>query len=186
MMKLNKRGMTLVEVIVSLALIAIVLVFLMNLFINVRGTYNKSKIQADYDIITATIDKSVGDDIEKYGLLDVDYDINTSDGSKVVFTFKAYRPSNLSERIQKVLKIYDDAKGNYYVSYAYDSNITKYITGKERITNVARQLPEDVILNAGEYIKIVRLSDKAVEIKIPIQNSKGTDYSMNIYGLLKK
>lgn len=183
-MKLNKKGMSLIEIIVSLALIAIVIIFLMNLFINVRGVYNNSKIQADYDIISATIARSVGDDIEKYGLLSVEYIETAGDKSKVLLTFDAYRSSKLSERIQKVLKIYDNIDGDLFISYAYDPTITKNITGNERITNVARELPDDAILVTEEYINIRRLDTTAVEIKIPITNSKGTDYSINIYGMI--
>ena len=42
-MKLNDKGMTLVEIIVSIALISIVLIFLLNLFINVQANYRFSK-----------------------------------------------------------------------------------------------------------------------------------------------
>lgn len=181
---MNKKGMTLVEIIVSLGLIAIVLTFLLNLFISVRGTYNTSKIQADYDIITATLIKTIGDDIENYGLRTVERISTAKNGSAVILTFDAYRPSKLSERIRKVLKVYQDTRGHYFISYAYDSKYTQNITSKERITNVARELPEDVIIDTRENIKINKLGNKAVEIKIPISNSRGTNYSINVYGLI--
>lgn len=178
---MNKKGVTLIEMIVSISLISIVMVMLLNLFLSIRNVYNTSKIQADYELITAAIIKSVGDDIADYGLISAEY---TSDENEILLTFDAYRPTNLSERIKKVLKITKQDE-NYFISYIYDPKQTQYITKNERMSNISRVLPKDIILDEYQAIKINHLNDTALEIKIPITNSKATEYSINIYGLIK-
>lgn len=195
-MKLNKKGMTLVEVIVSISLISLVLIFLMGLFINIRGTYNRSKIQSDYEILNANIIKAVGDDIENYGLYSVEYLDPTK--SAVVLTYDEFRPTNLSERIKKVLRVYFD-KNKYFISYAYESDssfgatstsVTKDITSEERITSVIRPIPDDVILDSKNYITLEKKSETTgeaiIKIKIPLANEKGNIYDINIYGVIYK
>ena len=49
---LNKRGVSIIEIIVSLGLISIVLIFLINLFLQFRGKYIQSKTEADIGSIT--------------------------------------------------------------------------------------------------------------------------------------
>ena len=65
--------MTLIEIIVTITLLGIVLLFLMNLFLKVRNTYNKSSVQADYNMLVATMIKAIGNDIDDYGLYSVEY-----------------------------------------------------------------------------------------------------------------
>lgn len=184
MMRFNKKGMTLVEIIVSIALISVVLIFLMSLFLNVRGTYMSSRAEAEYDMLLSTFIKSIGDDIENYGLLSVEYKDDTK--SEVIFTYNAYRPTKLSQRIKKVLKIYLDSQGSYHLSYVYDAEITEDIVSNERITNVVREIPKDGIIDAYEPIKIKKLSNQAVEVKVSLINANGTNYDINIYGLIEK
>lgn len=185
-MKLDKKGITLVEIVVSLALISTVLIFLMGLFINVRGTYVSSKAMADYDMLVATFVKSVGDDIKNYGLLSVEYKEGSEFASEVVFTFNAYRPTKLSQRIKKVLKIYMDVTGQYHMSYAYDADVSDNIVSAERTTNVVREIPKDGIIDAVENIHIRQLETKAVEVRVPITTSTGADYTINIYGIIEE
>ncbi len=184
--KLNKSGVTLVEIIVSLALISAVLIFLMSLFVNVRGTYNTSKAEADYDMLVSTFIRGIGDDIDKYGLLNVEYKEGVSNKSEVILTFNAYRPTKLSQKIKKVLKMYLDSEGTYHLSYAYDADVTDNVVSNERITNVVREIPKDGIIDASEVIHIRRLDGKAIEIRVPIMNAEGTDYTINIYGIIQE
>ncbi len=200
-MKLNKKGMTMVEIIVSISLISIVLIFLMNLFVKVRGTYNQSKIQADFDVLNATIIKAIGNDIDLYGLKEVKYigaesHVTYADRgtySAVQLTFGEYRPSKLSEPIKKILKVY--YSGNrYYVSYGYDSVITNNVTSAERLTNVVREAPEGIVFNAKHYIQLLENGvgvnasntlNRIVEIKIPVSTEKGNIYDINIFGVIE-
>ncbi len=183
-MRLNKKGMTLVEIIVSIALISTVLIFLMSLFLNVRNTYVTSKAEADYDMLLSTFIKAIGDDIEKYGLIGVEYKAGSGNKNEVIFEFNAYRPSKLSQRIKKVLKVYPTVRDSYQISYVYDATVTEDIVSNERITNVVRETPEGGIIDPYEPIQIKPLESKAVEVKIPLINENGTNYDINIYALL--
>lgn len=196
---MNKKGMTLIEIIVSLALISIVIVFLLNLFINIRGVYNNSRTKADYELLVSNITSAVSEDINMYGLESI-REITSVDSHKAyLLTFHTYRPTKLSKKIEKVLEVYpevEDGSIRYYISYSYN---TKYeqppefykstdIVSNERLTNIKRVLPADAILDSTRYIHIKEVRDKnsrrIVEIKIPISKPNGTIYDINIYGIL--
>lgn len=190
-MRLNKKGITMVEIIVSVALISIVLSFLMALFVKVRATYNQSKIQSDYEILVANVIRSIGDDIENYGLREVDY-ISSGNKGAIILTFNSFRKTNLSERIQKVLRVYFK-NNHYYVSYSYENisingiMINESLTSEEKITSVIREIPDDVIIDSQNYIELNKdlkaNGETFIKIKIPLSNSTGTIYDINIYGI---
>lgn len=196
---MNKKGMTLIEIIVSLALISIVIVFLLNLFLNVRGFYNNSKTDADYELLVSNIVSAVSEDISMYGLESIE-EITSVDSHKAyLLTFHTYRPTKLSKKIQKVLEVYPEVEEGtirYYISYTYN---TKYeqppefykstdIVSDERLTNIKRVVPKDALLDSTRYIHINEIRDKnnkrIIEIKIPISKPNGTLYDINIYGIL--
>lgn len=196
-MKLNKNGMTLVEIIVSIALISLVLIFLMGLFIKVRGTYNQSKIQSDYEILTGNIIKSVGDDIENYGLYSIEYE-NPSKKDALIFTFDEFRETKLSERIKKTLRVYF-RNNKYYISYSYETSASfnstpasriENITSKERVTSNIRPIPEDVVIDSKNYIdlekKVEADGSEIIKIKIPLSTAKGNIYDINIFATILK
>ena len=64
-MKLNKKGMTLVEIIISIALISIVLVFLFSLLVDVKDMNDEASINSDYLINKALILKNIEEDLDK-------------------------------------------------------------------------------------------------------------------------
>lgn len=179
-MRLDKKGMTMVEIIVSVALISIVLIFLMNLFVKVRSTYAQSKAQSDYEILVSNVIKAIGDDIDKYGLRSVKY---KDEGSKssIILEFNSFRPTQLSERIKKVLRLYF-VNNHYYINYSYDATLSANLTSDERVTSVIREIPDDVVIDSKNYIELKSKNDM-IEIKVPMSNSKGTVYDINVYGV---
>lgn len=182
MKSLNKRGISMVEMIVSIALISIVIIFLMNLFLNVRMTYNLSKTASDYEIVVSTITKAVGSDIEKYGLYSIEEGKN-----KLTLIYDEYRPTKLSERIEKVLEVTKSEDGRYTISYGYDKEKTEDMTSDERITNVKRALPDGTTMNNDNFIKYESTLiefESIVDIGIPIYDENGNNYSININGIM--
>lgn len=183
----NKKGMTLIEIIVTITLLGIVLLFLMNLFLKVRNTYNKSSVQADYNMLVATMIKAIGNDIDDYGLYSVEYE-NLEKRDAIILTFNSFRPSNLSERIKKIVRV--EFKNNeYYISYSYESAYTKNITSMERISGVIREMPDGVYVDKDNYLFFEKSSlgrDDIVKICIPMENEFGNVYDINVYGLIKK
>lgn len=65
-MKLNKKGVTLVELVVSISLISMVLVFLLRLLIQLREMDDKSLKMLEYQEKTSLIIKYVQDEIKDY------------------------------------------------------------------------------------------------------------------------
>ncbi len=180
-MKMNKRGITLVEIIVSIGLISIVLIFLIDLFIKIRNVYIHSQVQTEYKILASKVINAVQSDIKDYGLANIKY-VNKSSKQAILITFNTNRPTHLSEPIQKVLRIYND-DGKYFISYAYDSSYSSYLTNDERVNRLIRQMPEDVILNGGtDYIELTK-DENIYKIKIPISNQEGNIYDINMVGV---
>ncbi len=64
-MKLNKKGITLVEIIISIALISIVLIFLFSLLVDVKDMNDEASINSDYLINKALILKNIEEDLDE-------------------------------------------------------------------------------------------------------------------------
>lgn len=64
-MELNKKGITLVEIIISIALISIVLIFLFSLLVDVKDMNDEASINSDYLINKALILKNIEEDLSK-------------------------------------------------------------------------------------------------------------------------
>lgn len=63
-MKLNKKGITLVEIIISIALISIVLIFLFSLLVDVKDMNDEASVNSDYLINKALILKNIEEDLD--------------------------------------------------------------------------------------------------------------------------
>ncbi len=81
---LNKKGMTLVEIIVSIGLISIVMIYLFNLLIDIQYESNHPSYAKDNMITRATIIKTIQKDLLDNELYKIDtFHVNNS----VMFTF---------------------------------------------------------------------------------------------------
>lgn len=177
----NNKGMTVTEVIMSIVLISIILLFLIGLFINVRGDYNSSKQKAEYEVLKSNIIKSVGDDIEKYGIYSITKQENNSDGScfKLLIVYNAYRETEVNERIKKELTT-EKRNGKVYLSYKFFSDESDSLTSRELMLNMVREIPS---YNDRLKIYVEKLvSNKYVKINIPIKDNLYNSYDINIYG----
>ena len=115
---MNKKGMTLVEIIVSIVLVSIILIFITRLLIIVNGLYKKSKLEVDFEVLDTILIDTISTDINRYGVKSVSLDGKKS----VTITFNAFRESNLTsdERIRNfVRKVPDGAiiDENDFVNY---------------------------------------------------------------------
>ena len=70
-MKSNK-GLTIVELVISIVIISIVLTFIMNLYIRVRNIQKSEAIAMEYELTKSIIIDSVGQDIINYGVKKTD------------------------------------------------------------------------------------------------------------------
>lgn len=67
-MKLNNKGITLVEIVISVALISIVLIFLFNLLIQVNNENADNEIKSSYLVNQSTFIKQIEEDFIEYKL----------------------------------------------------------------------------------------------------------------------
>lgn len=197
----NNRGVTLIEIIASLALISIIIIFLINLFLSVRLTYSNSKTKTEYEIINSTIIKAVAHDIEKYKLYD--YTIDNCIGNEcepqnnsITLVYDEFREAKLNERKTKELKIEQKDNGTYYISYKYKVEPNKdasgniiiddktgepitYLTSSEKSENVYKQIPK---VSSPPQLSVKKLSGtNYIEISIPLKDEKGNSYDIHIY-----
>ena len=87
MKKLNKKGNTLIELIISIALMSIVLVFLMHLLIDLNNTNTNNKFAKNNQINRTEIIKFIEQDLNKNTLTKIE-DNSTSTATNNTFTYE--------------------------------------------------------------------------------------------------
>ena len=94
---MNKKGITLIELLVSLALLSIVLIFLLNLFLIIRNKYNISSSQNKYRHVKNNVINALNSDSSKYKIKKIE-----KKSEEIVLTFINITNANT---ITKKLKI---------------------------------------------------------------------------------
>lgn len=202
-MKLNKKGITLVEIIISIALISIVLIFLFSLLVDVKDMNDEASINSDYLINKALMLKNIEEDLDETTNLK----ISTCEINDFYTTYNTYKDSlEDKQKANECIKfIFNDDNSNvahlgiYYYKNK-DSYVISYIHGNTKAT---RLLPEFDKYNVDESGKIKNgfeikysnssgitneliTSEKTLnknifhKIEIPIIGSDGKDYSIII------
>lgn len=87
-MKLNKKGSTLLELIISISLIAVILVFLTRLLVDLNNTQTNSDYAKNNQLIRAEILRSIENDLNSNTLTGIS-DASTSDKLVINFTFNS-------------------------------------------------------------------------------------------------
>lgn len=156
-MKLNKKGMTLVEIIISIALISIVLVFLFSLLVDVKDMNDEASINSDYLINKALILKNIEEDLDK---ANTELKINTCEISDFYTTYPTIETingrdysyfqqssdksdSDVQKRLASECISFDFGDSKAYLGIYYYKNknsyVISYIHGDTKAT---RLLPE--------------------------------------------
>lgn len=207
-MKLNKKGMTLVEIIISIALISIVLVFLFSLLVDVKDMNDEASINSDYLINKALILKNIEEDLDKATKATTELKINTCEIKDFYTTYDIYKTDLEDKQKANECISFDFGDNKAYLGIYYyknkDSYVISYIHGDTKAT---RLLPEfekynvdkqNGIIKSGFEIKYSN-SDNTTDttnvqitgetklengifhkIEIPIIGSDGKDYSILI------
>lgn len=169
-MKLNKKGITLVEIIISIALISIVLIFLFSLLVDVKDMNDEASINSDYLINKALILKNIEEDLDETTSLKISTceinDFYTTYPKMVNITSTTpYFVKEANEDADVIKKrqasecikfIFNDDNSNvahlgiYYYKNK-DSYVISYIHGNTKAT---RLLPEFEKYNVNENGKI--------------------------------
>lgn len=202
-MKLNKKGITLVEIIISIALISIVLIFLFSLLVDVKDMNDEASINSDYLINKALILKNIEEDLDK---TTTELKINTCEIGNFYTTYDTYKNDlEVKQKANECISFdFGDSKAYLGIYYYKNKNsyVISYIHGDTKAT---RLLPEfekynvdkdNGIIKSGFEIKYSNSSgttklyneinaitlDKDIfhKIEIPIIGSDGKDYSILI------
>ena len=207
MMKLNKKGITLVEIIISIALISIVLVFLFSLLVNVKDMNDEAEVNSTYLINKSLILKNIESDLENIGddgltisetcgiKADIysEYDINDSyllKDNELSLTPREKTKIKRLRNASKCLKLSGFSDGTEAVLGIYyyknkESYVISYIHGNVKAT---RELPEFEKYNVKSVgglknsfvLGYPNIYDDFYKIEIPIIGSDGKDYSIII------
>ena len=184
-MKLNKKGITLVEIIISIALISIVLVFLFSLLVDVKDMNDEASINSDYLINKALILKNIEEDLDettslKISTCEINYFYKTYPTIEKInggdYSYFRQSSDKSDSDVQKRLAsecikfIFNDDNSNvahlgiYYYKNK-DSYVISYIHGNTKAT---RLLPEFEKYNVDKQNGIIK---SGFEIKY--SNSSG-------------
>ena len=178
----NQKGMTLVEIIVSIVLVSIILIFITKLLITVNDLYRKSKQEVDYEVLNTILTDAIGKDILNYGVKSVT--INEKN-SELTIVYNAVRDTRLNKQITKQISFGDDYT---YIKYGYVED--EDLTSEERSSNIARKIPEWAILDKNNLISLIKFTSEDEtetnpktlnKIKVNLKSKTGEDYSINIY-----
>ena len=205
---MDNKGVTIVEILLSIIIIGIVLLILFNMLSNVRNEDEKNQIQSQYVVNQSLIVQAIEEDIVNYGVTSVSecsiYNIDLSASNinqKYRNNFKClrinYSADYLTDNIG-ILMIY-----NYYNTYDPLKNykgsestwMTRYIRGHyegseikdnwKTLNTVSNNLPDEVVLEGNIVVKYTNMvldtnNSNAVSINVPIMNKTGEHYDINL------
>ncbi|MBQ3021112.1 MAG: prepilin-type N-terminal cleavage/methylation domain-containing protein [Bacilli bacterium] len=186
--KSNNKGMTLVEIIISIALITIVLVFLFSLLITVNDINKESEVNSTYLVNKSLILKNIQGDLSKFDSIQ----LSSCNIKDFYTTYESDRGENIANDCLEIT-YKDDVNPAYLAIYYYENQndyVISYIHGNVKST---RKLPEFEKYNVDadslkkEFIYNGEVTDGFYTITIPIIGSDGKDYSIIIsyYGTVK-
>ena len=147
---MNKKGFTLVEIIVSISLVSVVMIFLFQIITTIKNIYDKQNNKNDIKITVAVITREVERDLSSFGLADVPPKTCDMTNNNII-------PSTATN-VKCIKLIYDEnnVKNNEgYIVY-YENNgkyFLGYKRGKDKIieTQTVREITiapkEDVIIS---------------------------------------
>ena len=170
-MELNKKGMTLVEIIISIALISIVLIFLFSLLVDVKDMNDEASINSDYLINKALMLKNIEEDLDK---ATTKLKINTCEIGNFYTTYDTYKNDlEVKQKANECISFdFGDSKAYLGIYYYKNKNsyVISYIHGNTKAT---RLLPEFEKYN----VKDGKIKD---EFKIKYSNSDNTTDTTNV------
>ncbi len=181
-MKKNKKGMTLVEVIISIALIAIVILFIMNLFLSVREDEEESKEESLLKTNQALIVKDIHNDFLERELVGIEPCNDTTDRNLVTSTNHSFKTNGGSNCLRL---IYNKAKGpdniGYLIYYSFGpsdnrTNVVGYRRGNKSTVRKTDLPPTET----GTATVTCNSSLCTVNINLPVISEKGDNYDINL------
>lgn len=171
---MNKKGFTLVEIIVSISLVSVVMIFLFQVITTIKSIYDKQNNKNDTKITVAVITREVERDLSSFGL----------EATPIICDKEEIKKNNIisktvNENSLKCIKlIYDgnNVKNNEgYVIYYQNNN--KYFLGYKRgkgniiETQTVREINVEPSNDAIDIINKETGNMKSIKITLPIRDN---------------
>ncbi|MDD2238461.1 MAG: hypothetical protein PHH51_01065 [Bacilli bacterium] len=194
-MKLNTKGISLVEIIISITLISIIIVFILSVLINIRSEDQESKELSQLKLNQALIIKEIHTDFIERELIGIESceDGETREDDSVRPYIKTKNNSLNNAKTSRCLKLlYNSAKVEdsvgYLLYYSYFYGDSKELTEDEKIYVTGYRRGDKSIIRetqsapSEEGLAMVNcLVDLCVvKIKMPILAKNGDDYGINL------
>lgn len=181
-MKKNNKGMTLIEVIISIALIAIIIIFIMNLFLSVREDEAESKEESLLKSNQALIVKDIHTDFLERELVGIEPCNDTTDRNLVTSLNQSFAINGGSNCLKL---IYNKAKGpdniGYLIYYSFGptndkTHVVGYRRGNKSIVRKTDLPPTET----GTATVSCNATLCTLEINLPVISEKGDNYDINL------
>lgn len=191
----NNKGITIVEIIISVTLISIVMILLFTVLITVRDEDERGKVVSNLLINQALIVKEIENDFIELGLIGI---ASCNDGEfyldkkdtvlNIIPSSSSLRTSakgNCLKLIYNSAKTEDNIGYLLYYSYGFSATEQTTIVGYRR--GDVRVLRETPILHDtfGTYLNNCASTHCSLKIDLPILNEYGEDFGINLSYIYK-
>jgi len=178
-MKLNKKGTSIIELLVSVVIISLVLTFILQLYVRIRGAYLMNSVNLQLELSKSVITDAVMKDFINYNV-SIDFnDVDKHPKSKI-FTFK-----DDNDELIYTKKLFIDSGSD--ASY-YDIKYCEYNAANNTTSNcvVRRYSSDDINEPKITYSSIWTASNTPrtrvmYKFNINIVTVEGDDYSIKLY-----
>ena len=190
---MNKKGMTVIEVLISIVLTTIVVAFIINLLMTIKNYTLNNQTKSDLLINQAVIVKAIEKDFMEYGLKEVTRceDINTLQDKKIIPASDKLVSSN-PYCLKLVYKedILGDNNIGYLLQYTYkySTSETKNVVGYKRgLYQTIRETPIKMAPDSNKKLLINQTGIVSnacnnnvcsLMIKMPVIDSKDNSYDI--------
>ena len=184
---MNNKGMSIVEIIVSVALVSIVLIFMINLLITVKSSSDTSQNKSDALINRALIVKEIEKDFVDYELNGV-YSCNTN---SITGGVRAILPST-AKNIYCLRFTFNNITDSGYLIQYVDNNksIIGYKRGSNQIVRESAYPMNPSDNNSRGSIESSCSSNSyencAIKIVMPIKDEENNNYSIKLTYIYKR
>ncbi|MDD4188073.1 MAG: hypothetical protein PHX04_04910 [Bacilli bacterium] len=189
----NTKGITIVEIIVSVTLVSIVLILLLSVFITVRNEDERNKISSNLLMNQVLIAREIESDFLDLGLIEI---ASCADGGADNDSVLSILPSSSSitkEAIGYCLKlIYNPSKTKdnvgYLLQYSYGFSKDNLITVIGYVRGDKKTVRETPVLSDTNGLVKNKCGEKvcAVSISMPVVNEEEEDYGINLSYIFSK
>ncbi len=206
----NNKGMTIIEILISVVIISLCLTLLFSLLIQVRNEENNNNIQSSFLINQASFTRQIEEDIVNYGIKAITSCEIGAAGVNTEVIGKGHENDFKCIKIHYAADYIKDNVGfiliyNYYKTYDYEDG---HLVGKDaawsvsyqrgmyrtcgnnrqpvnstwqHATTLMRELPSEVDLHDTPYVLYTATTGtNAASLVIPIVNLEGEHYDLNL------